>query len=128
MDAANEVRNCLDLYYKWIGQRINWGKLEIHYIGNVRRADWIRICNLLRMQECSQQGKYLGNSFCRFKSKNKEFNFMAEKMSSKLASKKTKHLSKAGRSMLIQLVLLATPSYIMQVFLLQPMQQDGPYK
>lgn len=73
-------------------------------------SEELRICETLTMEECNHRGKYLGSPFCRFKSKNCEFNFLAEKMASKL--------SMVGRLTLIKSVLSTCPSYTMQVFML----------
>lgn len=110
------VKSCLDLYHQWSRQQINWEKSDIHFSVNMRRTSKSRICRMLGMRECTHTGRYLGSPFCRFKSKNAEFNYIIEKMSSKLVGWKTDHLSMAGRLTLIKAVTSALPSYIMQLF------------
>lgn len=70
------------------------------------------------MRECTHSGKYLGSPFCKFTSRSKDFNYLAERMATKLSGWKSKHLSIAGCLTLIKAVTSAIPSYTMQVFLL----------
>lgn len=70
------------------------------------------------MWEFRHDGKYLGTPFCKFRNKSKDFNYIAERFATKLAGWKLKHLSLAGRNILIKSVALAVPIFVMQVFLL----------
>lgn len=70
----------------------------------------------MSMRECNHGGKYLGTPFCKFRTKTTEFQYVAERLASKLAGWKLQHLSLAGRNTLIKSVALAIPSFVMQVF------------
>lgn len=111
---ARSVKDCLNLYSDWSGQRINWEKSEIHFSPNVRRPTKLQLIGLLHMKECSHKSKYLGSPFCKLKSRTSDFNFVIEKM----VGWKSKFLSMAGRATLIRAVSSTIPSYIMQIFLL----------
>lgn len=49
MEETREIKNCLDLYCEWTGQRINWDKSDIHFNSNVPRATRLGICRRLGM-------------------------------------------------------------------------------
>lgn len=70
------------------------------------------------MQECSHHGSYLGQPFCRFKSKTAAFQPLVEKLALRLSGWKQRYLSAAGTTTLIKAVALALPSYVMQTSLL----------
>lgn len=112
-NEALAVKECLDTYYSWTGQRINWEKSDIHFSANVPRVDRAAICRLLHMRECSHSSKYLGIPFCNFSKKSTAFNHIADKIAARLAGWKHKHLSLAGWATLIRSVAMATPSFSM---------------
>lgn len=118
LEETIEIKNCLDLYCKWTGQRINWDKSDIHFSPNVPRATQHEICRRLGMRECAHTGKYLDSPFCNFHHKASTFNYIAEKLANKLIGWKSRHLSMVGQTTLIKSVGLAIPAYVMQTFLL----------
>lgn len=58
---AQSVKECLNTYCEWSGQKINWDKSEIHFIPNVGSSAKFQLCRLLHLHECSHRGKYLGS-------------------------------------------------------------------
>lgn len=117
-EEVREVKACVDLYCQWSGQRINWEKSEVHFSSNVGRTTRTALSRVLNMKECAHEGKYLGSPFCRFRTKNTEFNYVVDKLATKLAGWKSRHLSMAGRTTLIRAVTSVLLSYIMQLYLL----------
>lgn len=115
---AAAIHELLLQYTTWTGKELNWDKSSIHFRPNTCGQHRNRICALLGINECSQTGKYLGHSFCKFSSQRLEFQGLVEKLKSKLCSWKRRSLSMAGRTTLIKSILQALPSYTMQTFLL----------
>ena len=66
------------------------------------------------LKEMTQNVKYLGLPLLHTRRKTKDFDFILEKLDSKLAGWKAKTLSQAGRLTLIQAVGQALPVYTMQ--------------
>ncbi|KAB1222425.1 hypothetical protein CJ030_MR2G028753 [Morella rubra] len=76
------------------------------------------ICSTLRIPIASTLGTYLGLPTCLPRSKSRAFAEIKDEVQRKVASWKAKTLSQAGRTILIQSVVTALPSYFMSVFLL----------
>lgn len=80
---ATEVFTCLNLYYSWTGQSINWDKSSVHFSTNVQALVRRCLTSILGMKECTHNGTYLGNPFCTFKSKNQAFQTVVDKVVTK---------------------------------------------
>lgn len=66
------------------------------------------------IQFTSDLGRYLGFPLVRGRVKNADFNFLLEKINSRLSSWKSKLLNKAGRVALANSVLTSIPVHVMQ--------------
>lgn len=112
-NEAKEVINCLNTYCEWTGQNINWDKSVVHFrrntIGNMKA----KVLDILNMKECSHNDTYLGNLFCRFKTRKEAFQPLLDKLTGKLMGWKEKALSLAGRSVLAKVVAMSIPTYVM---------------
>jgi hypothetical protein len=72
----------------------------------------------LQIQISDSIAKYLGMPTTMGRSKMQNFNFIMDKVWSKLKGWKERHLSFAGRSVLISAVIQAIPTYMMSCFLI----------
>lgn len=115
---AKTIKNILQQYGEWTGHLINFDKFVIYFSQNVQQTQKLVICSKLSMRECDHRSKYLGHTFCNFKSKVKEFNGLANKLAVKLTGWKCKVLFMAGRLILAKSVAEAIPTYTMHAFLL----------
>lgn len=78
------------------------------------------IRNITGIEFSDRLGKYLGIPPLNDRANKEKFNFIVEKVWSRLTGWKAKNLNLAGRCTLIQSVLAGVPSYVMQmVWLLQ---------
>lgn len=113
---AREVSRCLTTFSEWSGQVINLSKSFVHFSRNVGQFVKNEVLNILGMVECSHNSKYLGLPFCRYKTKTTMFKDIIGSVETKLAGWKSKVLSYAGRSVLIQSTLQSLPTYAMQTY------------
>ena len=105
------VDDCLKSYCQWSGQLINRDKSGLFFSKLVHRncKHWIKA--ELQMSRLPLDAFYLGSSLFSSKSKTKDFNFLIERIDSKLKGWRCKSLSWVGRKTLITLVAQAIPAY-----------------
>uniref|UniRef100_A0A803P370 Reverse transcriptase n=1 Tax=Cannabis sativa TaxID=3483 RepID=A0A803P370_CANSA len=97
----------------------NYERLQLLTGCRVARGDPTgEYCNLMRLNEASEDSFYLGLPCIMGRNKNAILGFLTEKMKKKIFSWENKFLSKAGKEVLIKYVAQALPSYAMSVFLL----------
>ena len=89
-------------------------KSRIYFSPNVPLNARDDICGLLNIVETSCLGKYLGFLPNHRGVSRNRYNFIVEKVITKLSGWKTKFLSFAGRTVLINSVMVAIPNRIMQ--------------
>lgn len=118
ISVAKEVTNCLETYYQWTGQQINWRKSSIHFSRNVRSQLRGEITWLMNLHECLHWSKYLGHPFCQLKSKIEAYQKIGEKLANKLTGWRQRTLSMACRLVLAKAVAETIPAYTMQVIML----------
>ena len=116
MEEAKAVKDCLQKFCEWSGQRINFGKSIIHFSRNVHMDTQEDICSFFQMGKCNHHSKYLGLPFCKGPSQRLAFEEIAEKVIKKLSGWKIKALSQAGRTTLIKSVVSVVPTYAMQSY------------
>lgn len=119
-EGRNEgtLRDILVTFEQWTGQTINMAKSFLTFSKNMSQAASDSICSTLRIPIASTLGTYLGFPTCLPRSKSLAFVEIKDEVQRKVASWKAKTLSQAGRTVLIQSVATALPSYFMSVFLL----------
>lgn len=104
----------LDNFYNLAGQRVSKSKSRIFFSPNVTRRRKRRLCNKLGINETADLGRYLGFPLL-FQGRNgNAFNFVDEKIQNKLASWKTKLLSRVGRLVLVKSTAAPIADYYMQ--------------
>lgn len=95
------------------GQVINIEKSSIFFSKNTGEGCRSEILSILGGMNQVRQSKYLGLPMVIERIKRQVFNYIREKMSSKLRGQKEKFLSNAGKKVLLKSVVLAMPTYAM---------------
>ncbi|XP_060974007.1 uncharacterized protein LOC133039191 [Cannabis sativa] len=110
------IKAALDLYHQATGQLVNFTKSSVLFSPNTSAlaAEFFR--HTLGLENKPFISKYLGIPQCFGKSKNEHFNFFLQKASSKLSSWTNKLFSRAGKEVLLKVVIQAIPSYAMSCF------------
>ena len=114
---ASNIYSCLDKYCKWSGQSINVSKSTIRFTKNLLPSSVSSITNIFPFQTNSSKSIYLGLPFFMKNSKREAFKYILEKVISRVDGWRAKHLSQAGRLVLIKSVAASLPSYAMSSFL-----------
>ncbi|KAL3649275.1 hypothetical protein CASFOL_005678 [Castilleja foliolosa] len=109
------IKNVLDQFSSWSSQMPNKDKSQIHFSNNTEHHTKNSILNILGFKDCDHKSKHLGMPFCKPKSRTAASQEIVDTICQKLSGWKSKMLSQAGRSIFVQSVALACPSYIMAV-------------
>lgn len=112
LSEVRHLKTCIDTLARWSGQVVNPRKSFLHFSNNLspdRRGPLIYI---MRLQSASSPGSYLGAplSIPRSAMACRE---VQDKVVQRLAGWKARALSQAGRTVLLQSVAQAIPSYLM---------------
>lgn len=118
MEEVREIKSILQKYEMQSGQAINFQKLGIYFSVNVRLDKQREIKNMLEVQNDLSEGRYLGLPSLIGRSKKQVFNFLKDRLWSKIQGWSEKCLSKAGKAVLLRNVAHAVPSFAMSCFLL----------
>ncbi|KAL9660337.1 hypothetical protein QQ045_025150 [Rhodiola kirilowii] len=112
------IKRVLEDYEAVAGQRVNYPKSEVFFSPNVEAGVGEALSNLLGVTKVNGHSKYLGLPLVMGQKKTEAFNFVLEKLWSKVSGGKENLLSTAGKEVLIKSVLLALSLYAMSCFLL----------
>ena len=118
MEECERIKECFSIYEKASGQLINYQKSSISFSQNVEHQKRQQLCSYLQVNETVDHGKYLGLPSMIGRSKKTIFSFVKDKAWQRIQGWKRKLLSKAGKEILLKIMVQAIPSYAMQVFLL----------
>ncbi|KAL9679040.1 hypothetical protein QQ045_016893 [Rhodiola kirilowii] len=110
------IKSILENYEAVAGQRINYSKSKVFFSPNVEDRDREALSNLLGVSKVPGHSKYLGLPLDMGQKRSKAFNFVVDKMWSKINGWKENLLSITGKEVLIKSVLMATPLYTMSCF------------
>ena len=89
-------------------------KSRVYFSPNVPEPTKDNICETLGIQATSQLGKYLGFPLKHKGTGRNQYNFVVDRIISKLAGWKSKLLSFASITVLVNSVMTAIPKYVMQ--------------
>jgi hypothetical protein len=123
-EEAVHLKTVFDEYERISGQKINMGKLEMTFSPNIQQSIKYDFQTVLTFSITSNISKYLGMPTQIGQSKQASFNYIMDKVRSKLKGWKERNLSYAGRSILISAVIQALPTYLMSCFLLPKVMCD----
>ncbi|XP_057747786.1 uncharacterized protein LOC130966983 [Arachis stenosperma] len=114
MKQVQIIKNALSLFCGCSGQKVNLGKSCVFFSSNVNHNTRHHLSQELGINLTVNLGKYLGVPLIHERCNKQHFQFIIDKMQSKLSSWNRKTLSLAGRCTLIQSILATIPSYCMQ--------------
>ena len=117
---AEVVRDILLRFEQVFGQAVNYGKSEVMFSFNIRTDKQNEIIGMLGVEVTDGNSYYLGLPSVLGRFKRVNFGFLKDRLHKLLSSWKSKLLSRAGKSILIQTVARALPTYSMGVFLIPP--------
>ncbi|XP_059451183.1 uncharacterized protein LOC132181985 [Corylus avellana] len=115
---ATSIKSCLEKYCRWSGQKINSFKSSIRFSKNTNPSLISSISAILPYTSNPTKSLYLGLPILMGNSKRDAFNFILDKVLSKMEGWRAKTLSQAGRLVLIKSIAATIPSYAMSTFLL----------
>jgi hypothetical protein len=115
---AQCMKRILNDYEKASGQAINYSKSEVYFSRNTPNDIKGIVSGILGVTEVMGTGKYLGMPSMIGHNKKALFSYLKDRMWKKIQSWSGKHLSKAGREVLVKSVAQAIPSYCMSSLLL----------
>ena len=108
---VGRVNECLEDCCLWSGQKINREKSRILFSKLVKSDTKRWIKGEMQMKNLPIDAFYLGTPIFSSRSKTKDFNYLIDRIDSKLKGRKCKALSWAGRKILIKSVALALPTH-----------------
>lgn len=117
-DEATKVLNCLQRFYQYTEQDINFNKSAIHFSRNIKAERKQRILRSLKMTKCDHKFFYLGLHFYKTQMQLTSLSSITNKVKSRLARGKGRTLSFVGRGVLVNSVAQTIPTYAMQTYLL----------
>ena len=114
MKNCTNIRETLDSFCDLSGLKVNLRKSKVFFSPNVDLDQRSELSEVLGFSSTPNLGKYLGFPLKHSGATSQDFNFVIERVQNKLQGWKSKLLSKAGRVVLSQAVISATPAYVMQ--------------
>jgi hypothetical protein len=115
---AHNIHECLEKYCLWSGQSINSGKSSINFSKNTNPSTIALILDFLPYTPNPANSTYLGLPILFGNSKKDAFQFIIDRVTTRMDGWRAKSLSQAGRLMLIKSVAATIPSYAMSSFLI----------
>jgi hypothetical protein len=115
---TTKLKEILQTYEAASRQAVNFQKSEIMFSRNTPDADREEIKNLFQVTATLGSGKYLGMPSMIGRNKKAMFGYLRDRIWRKIQQWSGKHLSKAGREVLIKSVAQSIPTYCMSTFLL----------
>lgn len=107
------LKEVLDNFCKASGLKVNEAKSKILAYSGITNQKKASIANIAGFQFTVDIGRYLGFPIFQKRVTKEDFNFIFDRINSRLADWKCKLLNKAGRLTLAQSVISAMPSYCM---------------
>jgi hypothetical protein len=115
---CQSIKEVLETFCDLSGQKVNSCKSKAYFSPNVNPDQRRELCSVLGIDSTPDLGKYLGFPIKHSGSSVHDFDFIIDRMQTKLTGWKAKLLSMAGRVILTQAVTSAIPSYVMQGIML----------
>ncbi|XP_028778230.1 uncharacterized protein LOC114734750 [Neltuma alba] len=115
---AHCMMECLQNFSRASGELVNKSKSSLTFSPKVDRTIKERIRNIAQMKVTAEMGKYLGFPLSTTRKPKESFQYVIDRVQSKLSAWKADSLSLAGRITLAKSVVSYIPLYPMQVALL----------
>ena len=110
------LRGILDWYCNLSGQYINYEKSDLFCSPNMSNEEQVCLARLLNVNLVQNPSKYLGQNFKLKGNKVADFQFLVDKLQSKLQGWKASLFSQAERTRLIASILQTLPLYTFSCF------------
>lgn len=117
-DQIQSVKDCLTMFERVSGQRVNLQKSQVYFSTNVDRAKAEDLAGLAGIKQVHNMGSYLGVPSIQGRVKKDSYAYILDRVNSKLDGWKMKFLSFAGRQIMAQTILNTIPYYSMQTMFL----------
>ena len=114
--SIENIKLILDWYCAISGQKLNLNKSDLFCSPNMHPDDQSALAQTLQVNLVQNPSKYLGMDFKLRGNRCADFQFLVDKLQSRLQGWKIRLLSQAGRSTLISSVLQALPLYTFACF------------
>ena len=114
VDNCSTINSVLQEFCSKSGLKVSVNKSRVFFSPNVEPDLKDCLSNLLGFSSTSNLGKYLGFPLLHPGTRRHDFDFVLDRVKTKLAGWKANLLSMAGRVVLIQASSSAIPSYVMQ--------------
>lgn len=114
--SIENIKLILDWYCAISGQKLNLNKSDLFCSPNMHPDDQFALAQTLQVNLVQNPSKYLGMDFKLRGNRCADFQFLVDKLQSRLQGWKIRLLSQAGRSTLISSVLQALPLYTFACF------------
>jgi hypothetical protein len=109
------ITSLFDRFSRASGLKINISKSRAYYSSGTPNRKINKLTSISGIQSTTSLAKYLGFPMLQGRPKKSDFNFIIEKMQTRLASWKNRLLNRAGRLTLATSVLSSIPTYYMQI-------------
>uniref|UniRef100_A0A803Q9D0 Reverse transcriptase domain-containing protein n=1 Tax=Cannabis sativa TaxID=3483 RepID=A0A803Q9D0_CANSA len=109
---AQAFMECLQTYCAWSGQAVNLRKSTVFFSKGVPRNRINDITSLLGMCKMKNDASYLGIPLFRSKKRSNDMQYLVQRVLSRIEGWKSRLLSKAGRTCLVQSVRTSIPLYV----------------
>ena len=116
VEEGRRILQVLEDYEAKSGQKLNKDKTSLFFSKNTKREVQEQVKQIFGAQIIQHHESYLGLPLLVGKGKRKAFNCIKDQVGKKIAGRKGKLLSNAGREILIKAVAQATPTYTMSYF------------
>lgn len=111
--TINTLQDVLFVYSSWSEQKTNFQRSSIHFSKGVELEDQRKYADMLGLKIMNENEKYLGVYLLKSDKVAASFNFLEDKMKTKMAGWKREFLNHTGRTILIQGVLALISPYYM---------------
>ncbi|MCI15307.1 RNA-directed DNA polymerase (Reverse transcriptase), partial [Trifolium medium] len=112
---ALNIASTLNHFASCSGLKVNVAKFKVFFSSSTKRGKMNSIVTSTGINQTHSLGKYLGFPMMHGRLQRKDFEFLEEKISHRLASWQHNLLNKASRMTLVKSVLNSIPNYYMQV-------------
>lgn len=113
-DQAQVIMQCLNRYCTSSEQRVSHEKTRVFFSQNVHNSMRRELSNIMGFSRTTKLGKYLGVLIHHNRVTKQTYRFLLNRAYQRLSGWKAKALSLASHITLIQSVLAALPTYVMQ--------------
>ncbi|KAK4285196.1 hypothetical protein QN277_001926 [Acacia crassicarpa] len=114
MNQVHTINQCLKTFYDSSGLKVNHQKTCVFFSDNVNHIRRSELCTSLGFSITYDLGKYLGVPLHHKRVTKESYQFVVNKVKTRLSTWKAKNLSAARRTTLISSVTMSIPGYVMQ--------------